>query len=81
MQTCGGGAPIGQGAYITLWKLKLIGGKIQSKKFYCQEHPATASKTLIISPNSPQAGPSNNSNYDNTFMPTQYSSSRKESIE
>ena len=33
MQTCGGGAPIGRGAYITQRKLKFRGGSIQSKKF------------------------------------------------
>ena len=81
MQTHGGGAPIGQGAYITQRKLKFRGGSIQSKMFYYQEHPTTASTSSIISPHSPQAGPSNDFSYDSTFIPTQHSSNSEESSE
>ena len=69
-QTRGGGVPIGQGASITQQKLKFRGGSIQIKKFYCQERPTTASTPSITSSNSPQLGPSNDSSYDSTFIPT-----------
>ena len=50
IQSGGSGDPIGQSAYITQQKLKFRGGSIQSKKFYCKEHPSPS----IISPHSPQ---------------------------
>ena len=81
MPTHGGGVPIGQGACITLQKLKFRGGSIQSKKVYCQEHSTTASTPSITSSHSPQAGPSNDSSYDSKFITTQYSSSSEERSE
>ena len=80
-QNRGGGAPIGLGAYIRQWKFKFRGGSIQSKRFYCQEHPTAASSPSIIFPHLAQAGPSNDSNYDSTFKPTQYFSNSEESGE
>ena len=56
MWTCGGGAPIGQGVYITQRRLKFGGDSIPRERFYCHEHTTTASTSSIISPHLPKAG-------------------------
>ena len=81
MGTRGRDTPVGQGAY-TQRKLKIRGGSIQSKNFYTEHPPTTASTPSIITPHSPRTGPSNDSKYDSTFIPTQHSiSSSEESSE
>ena len=75
------GTPVGQGTYITQGKLKIRGDSIQSKNFYTEHPPTIASTPSVITLHSPRAGPSNDSSYDSTFIPTQHSSNSKESSE
>ena len=55
--------------------------RFKAKNFYTEHPPTTASTPSIITPHSPRAGPSNNSSYDSTFIPTQHFSSSEESSE
>ena len=81
MQTRDRGTPVGQGAYITQWKLKIIGGSIQGKNFYTEHPPTTTSTPSNITLHSSRMEPSNDYSYDSTFVPTQKSSSNEESSE
>ena len=56
MRTRGRGTPVGQGAYIMQRKLKIRGGSIQSKNFYTEHPPTTASTPSIITPHSSRGG-------------------------
>ena len=81
MRSHGRDTPVGQGAYIMQWKLKIRGVSIQSKNVYTEHPPTTTSTPSIITPHSSRVLPSNDSSYDSTFIPTQHSSSSEESSE